>query len=75
MANGVLDVGMAEQYLHRSQVSSCLADERSLCSTPKMGAVLALIHADRRNPFVDQPSTLPRVELAESVHPAGKEES
>jgi hypothetical protein len=40
-----------------------------------MGAVLALIQADGRNPFIDQPSILACAQVAEVVHAARKEET
>ena len=39
-----------------------------------MGAVFALIQTDSRNPFIDQPSILPRAQVAEVVYAAWKDE-
>ena len=45
VANGILDVGMAQQDLHGAMVAGCLVDERRLRSTHRVRAVFRDVEA------------------------------
>lgn len=68
--HSVFDVGMTQQDLNRAQVSSRLVDERCLRAAKRVGAKLALIQPDGRNPFVHQARVLPRTQVSKIVDAA-----
>ena len=74
IADCIFDVGMAEQYLHGSKVSSRLVDERSLGAPQRMGTIFMVVEADCRHPLMEQSSVLARAQVAEIIYATGKDE-
>lgn len=74
IADGILDIGMAEQDFHRPQISCNLVDEGGFSAAHGMRAVLPLVDPNRRYPFIDEPRVLPGAQMTETVDPAGEDE-
>jgi hypothetical protein len=58
--NGAFDLCMAEQYLHRTQVTCLLIDDRCLGSAKRMRPVVLPAQSDPGDPLINEPSILPR---------------
>ncbi len=60
VADGALQLGVAEQELTGAQVAGALVDQRHLGAAQAVGAVGGGIEAGEGDPVVDQPAVLPR---------------
>ena len=68
------DLRMAQQKLHRPQVSGTTVDKGSVCSSMRVRTEEAGIQPDAGNPFGDEPSILPRCKAPTWTTPAGEQE-
>ena len=74
VANGIVDVRMTQQDLHRAKVSGCLVDERSLRSAHRMRAVFRHDEANCTDPLIDQSGILTGAEVTHIVDAAREDE-
>lgn len=74
IANGALDLRVAEQDLHSAQVARLLIDNGRLGSAQRMGPVIPSTQSDPGDPFVDQPSVLPGTDMIGVIDPTRKDE-
>jgi hypothetical protein len=65
---------MAEQYLHRAQVTCLLVNDGRLGSPKRMGSVVFPAQSNRSDPFVDESSILPRADMIGVIDPTWKDE-
>lgn len=66
----VLDLGVAKQDLHRTQISGCSVDHGSFGAPHGVGAVVFPPQPDRGDPFIDEASILPRAHRLAGTDPA-----
>jgi hypothetical protein len=70
IANGVLDFGMAEQYLHSAQIAGGLVNDRRFRVPNGMSSILLTTQADAADPLIDQPRVLPGAKVISVVDTA-----
>jgi hypothetical protein len=70
----VLSICMAEQYLHRAQVTCLLIDDRCLGSAKRMRPVVLPAQSDPGDPLINEPSILPSADMIGMIDPAWKDE-
>lgn len=70
----VLDLGMAEQNLDRTQISSRAVDHGRFGAPHGVGAVVFPPQSDRGDPFIDEPGILPRAHRMAGTDTAWKHE-
>jgi hypothetical protein len=69
VANRALDLRMAEQDLHGTQVTCLLVDDGRLGSAERMGSVVFPAQSDPAHPFVNEPCILPRADMIGMIKP------
>ena len=74
IANSALNLGMAEQNLHGTEVAGLLVDDRRLGPTQRVGPVIFWSQPDSGHPLVDQAGILPRTDMPGVIDPARKGE-
>ena len=67
--NCALDLRMAEQDLHGTQVTCLLVDDGRLRSAERMGSVVFPAQSDPSHPFVNEPCILPRADMIGMIKP------
>ena len=65
---------MAEQYLHRAQVTCLLIDDRRLRSAKRMRPVVLRAQSDPGDPLINEPAILPSADMIGMIDPAWKDE-
>ncbi len=65
---------MAEQYLHRAQVTCLLIDDRCLGSAKRMRPVVLPAQSDPGDPLINEPSILPSADMIGMIDPTWKDE-
>ena len=73
ISNGALDLRMTKQDLDGSQIARCLVNDRGFGAPERMRSVFLRLKADASDPFVDQPSILPRAHMAGIIVTAWKD--
>lgn len=73
IADGALDLCVAEKDLHRAEVTRRFVDDRRLRASKRVGSVLLRVQANAGNPFVHQPGILARAHMPHIVVPAGED--
>lgn len=68
----VLDLGVTEQYLDRTEISGGLVNHRSLCASKRVRAVIFATQPDSGDPLIDQPGILASAEMIGMIDPARK---
>ena len=65
---------MAEQYLHRAQVTCLLIDDRCLGSAKRIRPVVLPAQSDPGDPLINEPIILPSADMIGMIDPAWKDE-
>ena len=68
--HGRLQLGVAEQKLHGSEVLGASIDQRRLCPSHRMCPVLGTVKAQLINPVTKYPGVLPSSQVGRIVEPA-----
>src|SRR5258705_3425778 len=63
IANGALELGVAEKKLDRTQVAGALVDEGCLRPAERVRAIGFRIQTDQTHPFIHEPCVLARTEV------------
>ena len=71
---GILDLGMAQQDLHRTQISGRPVNHGRLGAAHGMGAVVFTPQPDRGDPLIDEASILPCAHRLTGMDPAWEHE-
>ena len=74
IANGVLDVRVAQQYLDSPEVACRLVNQRGLRSAHRVRPVFMHVKADCPDPLVNQPCILARAEMTHIINTDWKDE-
>jgi hypothetical protein len=74
IADGAVDLRMAEQDLNCTQVARLLIDDGSLGSAQRMRPVVFPAQPEHRYPLVNEPSILPGADVIGMINPARKDE-
>jgi hypothetical protein len=74
IANGALDLGVAEQDLHSAQVARLLIDDGRLGSAQRMGPVILRPQSDSSYPLINKSSILPSADMIGVIDPARDDE-
>lgn len=73
IANGALDLRVAEEDLHGAQVACLLINDGRLGSVQRMSAIIRRAQADRSHPLINKPSILPSTDMIGVIEPARKD--
>ena len=63
VADGALQLSVAQEKLARSEIAGLLVDHRDLGPPHTVRSVRCRIEVDHRNPLIDQPCVLPRTDM------------
>jgi hypothetical protein len=73
ISNGALNLRMTDQDLDGSQIARRLVNDRGFGIPERVRSVFPRLKSDASDPFVDQPSILPRAHFASIVVTAWKD--
>jgi hypothetical protein len=72
IADGCLDFGMPDKYLHGPQIACLLVDQGCLCAPERVGAVIIAPQTNGSHPFVYQARIMSIAQMGESSFRLGK---